>query len=256
MSEYPRPIDDAAQPALQKLEQDQSEVVKGLREGFDGEWELVWWLHDLSAATLGEADDDLFGRFFRDETFKESVLNSSERDQDLSEPAQNRARQGVEEHILLPPFNSAYRKLSGKASEYLSGDRRPSVHPDAPVALLPAVGELTRRQRHGLEALRDGFDSYDELLDWRRDLIGASYGQISDGTLQDLGRKDGHAVEVLTDGALTDGEPPNHLEDSRRRLSVYILLPVFNAGIRTMVSGAGEDLDATEGERPRDTLDV
>ena len=255
MESGPPSIDDAAQPALRKLEADQEEVIEDLRDGFTDEWEYLTWVHDVSTASLGEIEDERLKAIWRDKAVKSYLVEKEGDKDDQSDAVIEKTKQGLEDYILQPPFKSAYRNLTPKANEYLPGDNRPSTHPNAPVALLPAVAELTRRQEAAIVGLREGFDTYEGLLDWRRELIGASYGKISKKTLKSLGKKDPVFTAAVTHGAV-GCEPPSDPEWLCKRVACYILLPVFNAGLRTMVKSAGEDLNAGKDSNRRDTLDV
>jgi len=257
-----REIASTSRPALSKLEADHDDLVSRLRDGFESSEDLLFWLQEVSVATLGcFPDEDLTDAFVESNSKACLIVGPDRHNTLLDEPtdlgAAKRFRLGFEETFLLPAFRQSYRKLRKNANEYVRPEDRPVTRATDPVALRPALEELHERQRETIEDVLGGFEDEEELLDWVRGLIGASYGQIDRDVITGLRMSD----RVSRDNLLSDPSMEYSLDGERgsewfrKSLVAVQLLPAFNAGVRKLVDRAGEDSAEEEEDENGDVGD-
>lgn len=259
-------IASTSRPALTKLEADHDDLVTRLRDGFESSEDLLFWLQEVSVATLGCFPDDDLTDLFLEANAKACLIVGPDRHHtSFDEPPDHdhakAYRLRVEEKLLFPEFRQSYRKLRKSANEYVRPEDRPVAQSTDPVALRPALEELHERQRETIEDALMGFDSEEALLNWARGLIGASYGQIDRDIITGLRASDA----VARDNLRTDTDLRYSLDTEResryfrKKLIASILLPAFNAGVRKLVDRAGEDSaegDEDDGEGMGDHISV
>lgn len=257
-----RKIASTSRPALSKLEADHDDLVTRLRDGFETSEDLLFWLQEVSVATLGCFPDEDLTDAFVESNSKACLIVGSDRHNTLLDepPGLDHAkwfRLGFEETFLMPAFRQSYRKLRKNANEYVRPEDRPVTRATDPVALRPALEELHDRQRETIEDVLTGFESDEELLDWVRGLIGASYGQIDRDIITGLRLSDKVARDNLrSDPNLQHSLDGDHESDWFRKSLVAVqLLPAFNAGVRKLVDRAGEETSEEEEDENGDVGD-
>jgi len=235
---------DFGRPALRRLEEEHDDLVAELRAGFDSLDGVIFWCQRLSMRTLGCLDDGLYQQFGNERVLWSTLITSPERERyghdTVSLEAAEEFRLLVEATYVLPATRSAFRKLRGSAGEYFGDDKDDTVTVAGEqfIAMRPALDHLEERQKETLSQLLDGIEGgKPELLDWLRDLNGATFGQI-DSEFQVRAFKESRVTqEVLLD----EFEDPDAARKTRQLMAFEFLLPAFNAGVRKLVGKAGED---------------
>lgn len=238
-------------PALTRLEKHHDELVAELRDGFTSLDEVIFWSQRLSVRTLGVLDDHLFRRIGNDRVLWTTLITTEKRTEFRpSAPPPESAQEMrylFEVEYVLPATRKAFRRLRKSAGEYFDEEEAIAVAGKEFIAMRPALNHLEERQREILMELLDGGidGGRSDLLDWLRDLTGASFGQI-DGSLQTRAYKEEVTSQVL------QGESANPEAGrlARQKLAFTYLLPAFNSGTRKLIGKAGENTTgegATEG---------
>jgi hypothetical protein len=242
---------DFGRPALRRLEEEHDDLVAELRAGFDSLDGVIFWCQRLSMRTLGCLDDALYQQFGNERVLWSTLITSPEREKyghdTVSLEAAEEFRLLVEATYVLPATRSAFRMLRGSAGEYFGDDEdgTVTVAGEQFIAMRPALNHLEDRQKETLTQLLDGIEGgKPELLDWLRDLNGATFGQI-DSEFQVRAFKESRVTrEVLLD----EFDDPGAARKTRQLFAFEYLLPAFNAGVRKLVGKAGEDTAEEEEE--------
>ena len=233
-------------PALENLEDAHDVLIAELRDGFADLDEVIHWHRRLAVRTLGCINGGFYADLRREEKVWASLIVTDERDQYLTSPgaisegAALETRLDYEATFVLPATEMAFRALRKSASEYFGEEQNQTITVAGEEfhAMRPALSHLEERQRLMLDDLLDGVDGGRAgLLDWLRDLNGATFGQIHP-KFQSRAYKESNVLRrVLLDEYHDDAAA----KLTRQRLAFAYLLPAFNAGVRTLVGKAGED---------------
>lgn len=213
-------------PALDRLHDDQEELIRRAVWGFDRYQDMVLWMHDLSTISLGMVESEAFLELgCRTAGFHHKVLMNTETDPDSP------VRHKYLEEYVQPPLRKSWRSFWSHVTEYGEGGPDPDEEPI--IALRPSIQELHNQQREVLKRGVEGFGSQSELELWTHDLTRATLGVHDDGFVSDL----------------FSAFPPFHYppydtgeEGVTLRLvgSVKWLLPWFNAAMRRQAKAAKE----------------
>lgn len=112
----------AMRPALNELEDRQRGVLFRFLEGFESEQAVVEWTGDVEVATHGEIDGNWTTRVVSERSTLRMLLSD--------EPEDERARETVAAHFLLPAFNAGARDLFGRSIETPDAERETTEAPD------------------------------------------------------------------------------------------------------------------------------
>jgi hypothetical protein len=233
-------------PALENLEDAHDVLIAQLRDGFDDLDAVIHWHRKLAVRTLGCINGGFYADLRQEEKVWAALIVTDERDQFLTEPgaiseeAALETRLDYEATFVLPATEMAFRALRKSASEYFGEEDNETltVAGEEFHAMRPALSHLEERQRLMLDDLLDGVDGgRSGLLDWLRDLNGATFGQIHP-KFQSRAYKES---DVLRRVLLNEYHDDDAAKLTRQRLAFAYLLPAFNAGVRTLVGKAGED---------------
>lgn len=112
----------AMRPALNELEGRQRGVLLRLLDGFDAEQEIVEWTGDVEVATHGEIDAEWTTRVVKEQSTRRLFLSDRAVDE--------RGRETVAAHFLLPAFNAGARDLYGRSIETPDAERESKEAPD------------------------------------------------------------------------------------------------------------------------------
>lgn len=112
----------AMRPALNELEGRQRMVLFRFLDGFASEQAVIEWTGDVEVATHGEIDGDWTTRVVSEQSTLRMLLSDA--------PGDERARETVAAHFLLPAFNAGARDLYGRSIETPDSEREPTEAPD------------------------------------------------------------------------------------------------------------------------------
>lgn len=242
-------------PSLVKLTEDTRGVLAELVAGFDSRRSLLEWAQRLTVRTLGEVEQRFYselGRQFRatvdslERVLLSCLLSRDARErEDVPERKAREVRRRLASAYILPARHRAFRELRKDAGEYI-GDAREAPHDPLKqryIAMRPALDELDERQADALEALLDGLDTREEILDWSNDLELATHGEIDEqfGS-RCYGERSTAAVLLSDDERAARG---------RELLAAHHIVPAFNQGVRTLAGRAGEEAHEQREERER-----
>jgi hypothetical protein len=234
-------------PALENLEDAHDVLIAELRDGFAGLDEVIHWHRRLAVRTLGCINKRFYADLRQEEKVWAALITSEEREQFLTSPsaiseeAALETRLDYEATFVLPATEMAFRALRKSASEYFGGEETETITVAGEEfhAMRPALSHLEERQKLMLDDLLDGIDGgRPGLLDWLRDLNGATFGQIHPKFQSQAYKESDVLRRVLLDEYHDDAAA----KCTRQRLAFAYLLPAFNAGVRTLVGKAGEDI--------------
>ena len=242
-------------PALDVLAGDVREVREEMLDGFRSREALIWWMHDLCRATLGQVDIDLLVKLGRelstvtDEGEVASIsalLTPAARERTVDETAAERLREAMATRLIEPAHHRAVRVLQVSATEYVDDDgdeAETSGHDPSrqrATAMRPSVDETVARQRQVLEDLLDGRldedpgGSGEYLHDWVDRLDVATDGLLS---ILDSMTVESSFRELLTGDGIAHAR-------GRELLAGRWLIPVSCLAIRRVAVGASEVPDA------------
>jgi hypothetical protein len=185
---YRRPAEAQLPTAIGDLRQD-------LLAGFDTRRAVLFFLQELSVATLGEISQSKIVKFsneFRpDSRYDEGVLlasflTSEPRTRDITDHVAKRTRQQWAAEVLSPASSAAMRSLRADAVEYTGEESKTegeAIDEEIPHQR-PALKELHQHQNKTLtRVLGDGLDDRADILDWGDDLLLATRSEpVADGT--------------------------------------------------------------------------
>jgi len=238
-------------PALENLEDAHDVLIAELRDGFADLDAVIHWHRKLAVRTLGAINGGFYADLRQEEKVWAALITSGARDQFLTEPGAISEEGALETRLdyeatfVLPATEMAFRALRKSAAEYFGEERDETVTVAGEEfhAMRPALAHLEDRQEAMLDGLLDGVDGGNEgLLDWLRDLNGATFGQIHP-KFQSRAYKES---DVLRRVLLDEYHDDAAAKLTRQRLAFAYLLPAFNAGVRTLVGKAGEDTGIDE----------
>ena len=242
-------------PALDVLARDVREVREDLFVGFADREALIWWMHDLCRATLGQCDIDLLVQLGRELSTRPddgevasiaALLAPAARSRPIDETAAGRFREALSSRMIEPAAHRAVRVLTVSATEYVDdgGDETETSDHDPSrqraTAMRPSVDETTARQRQVLEDLLDGRLDEDAgasgeyLHDWVDRLDVATDGLLS---ILDSMTVESSFRELLTADGVSHAR-------GRELLAGRWLIPVSCLAIRRVAVGASEVPDA------------
>ena len=174
-------------PALENLEDAHDVLIAELRDGFGDLDEVIHWHRKLAVRTLGSINGGFYADLRKEKKVWAALITSKARDQYLTSPdaiseeAALETRLDYEATFVLPATEMAFRALRKSAAEYFGEDRDDTITVAGEEfhAMRPALSHLEERQKAMLEDLLDGVGGGRAgLLDWLRDLNGATFGQI------------------------------------------------------------------------------
>ncbi|WP_338740389.1 hypothetical protein [Haloplanus salilacus] len=238
-------------PALENLEDAHDVLIAELRDGFADLDAVIHWHRRLAVRTLGCLDGGFYADLRTEGKVWAALITSGEREKFLtsadaiSEESALETRLDYEATFVLPATEMAFRSLRKSAAEYFGEDRDETVTVAGEEfhAMRPALSHLEERQEAMLDDLLDGVDGgRSGLLDWLRDLNGATFGQIHPRFQSQAYKESDVLRRVLLDEYHDDAAAKR----TRQRLAFAYLLPAFNAGVRTLVGKAGEDTGIDE----------
>jgi len=99
----------AMRPAVDELDDNQSNVLETVLDGFDEPADILEWGRDLELATHGEIPDDFTRRCYVEQSTRRMLLSGARADE--------RARELFAATYLMPAFNRGVRDLVGRAGE-------------------------------------------------------------------------------------------------------------------------------------------
>jgi len=238
-------------PALENLEDAHDVLIAELRDGFADLDDVIHWHRRLAVRTLGCINGDFYADLRQEEKVWAALISTEKRAQYLttpdaiSEESALQTRLDYEATFVLPATEMAFRMLRKSASEYFGEDDQQTITVAGEEfhAMRPALSHLEERQKAMLDDLLDGIDGgRSGLLDWLRDLNGATFGQIHP-KFQSRAYKES---DVLRRVLLDEYHDDDAAKLTRQRLAFAYLLPAFNSGVRTLVGKAGEDTGIDE----------
>lgn len=244
---------DSYRPALIKLSNDLESLERELMAGFEGRDEVLSWMQRLSVRTLGEIPQRWFSEMARQfrgvpESGKERVLMSAllvpvQRERDLDEEQVAELRRRLIALTIRPAGHRAFRALRKDATEYIdaSADSQHTPARQRFVAMRPALDELEDHQERALEAVIDGFDEPEHILEWGHDVDLATHGEIPASFVTRCYWESSTRELLVSDG--------DDNKAARELLAAHHLAPYFNRGVRDLAGRAGEKPDAEQKDR-------
>lgn len=240
-------------PALQKLNDDQREVVASAVDGVASRRDVVEWCQRAIVATLGELDDDLFADVCLEKSWLAMLMADhgdraywSPRNEPVSDLVAEEFRRRFVAREVAPACTAAHRVLRWKAVEYVDGDEAGRLDAPDPAAqhhpgMRPALSALESRQERELRRLLDGYRDEAALVDSLLRLNQATYAEHERDLVDDVVDEQ-HTREHL----LADSPHPEAVE-FRERFAAVFVLPAFNRAARKLAERSGELVESESG---------
>lgn len=231
----------SVKPALEKLRQDQIELIDKFNRGFDSRREIVEWIPHLSLCTLGVLKNSIL---------RQLVFGRHRLKVFLGDSRQARFhRRNLLDGYIQQSWNMSFEALRDKSKEYVQEvdniDEIPESNTQKYAAMRPYLTELKNKQEKTIKQLLNGFNDRHEFTVWCNKLNHASNGYISRQFGSDL-----IFQRSIKKHLFKNTDKPRKSLFHRVNLCATHIVPPYNTAIRYTAKETGEFDEAIENTLP------